>query len=83
LAVLEVEDDGPGMAPEDMARAWDRFHRGRGAAGQGTGLGLAIVRDIARVHGAQATLHAGPQARGLRVRVAFARADAQAVARLS
>lgn len=83
LVLLEVEDDGPGMAPEDMARAWDRFHRGRAAAGQGTGLGLAIVRDIARVHGAQATLHPGPQGRGLRVRVAFAQAEAQAVAWLS
>ena len=31
LAVLEVQDDGPGMDAADRARAWDRFHRGRAA----------------------------------------------------
>ncbi len=45
---LEISDDGPGIAPADRARVFERFHRG-GAhdaadATGGTGLGLAIVR---------------------------------------
>ncbi len=71
---LEVEDDGPGIAAADRERVWQRFQRGPGAPGAGSGLGLAIVRDIARAHGAEATLHEGPGGRGLCVRVVFAAA---------
>lgn len=56
---LEVRDDGPGIAPADRARVFDRFWRATRAdesAGQGTGLGLAIVRSIARAHGGEARL---------------------------
>lgn len=81
-ALIEVEDDGPGLAPDDLARAWDRFHRGRGAAGSGTGLGLAIVRDIARVHRGQATIRPGAGGRGLVVAVTLP-LDAEAVGKLS
>lgn len=64
-AVLEVEDDGRGLPPEELEHAWDRFHRGRGATGLGTGLGLAIVRDIARIHRGDAFLRTGPGGHGL------------------
>ncbi len=80
LAVLEVEDDGPGLDEADRARAWDRFHRGRGARGAGTGLGLPIVQHIAQLHGGRAGLHAGPSGRGLLVRVLLPR---EAVTKLS
>jgi two-component system sensor histidine kinase KdpD len=47
-----VEDDGPGIAPDEREQIFEKFHRGRTAAGSsGTGLGLAIAREIARVHG--------------------------------
>lgn len=75
---LEVEDDGPGIPEEDRDRVWQRFQRGRGAPGSGSGLGLAIVRDIARAHGANASLHAGSAGRGLKVRIDFPAADAPA-----
>jgi signal transduction histidine kinase len=49
-----VEDDGPGIAPDQRERVFERFHRtdaARDRASGGTGLGLAIVRAIAEAHG--------------------------------
>ncbi len=46
--IVEVEDDGPGIRPEERDRIFDRFHRATPAAGgvsRGTGLGLAIARS--------------------------------------
>jgi signal transduction histidine kinase len=50
-----VADDGPGIPPDDLPRAVDRFYRGRGqqASAPGTGLGLSIAQQIARTHGGQ------------------------------
>jgi two-component system, OmpR family, sensor kinase len=45
--VVVVEDDGPGIAPEEAARVAERFYRGRGSGPGGSGLGLAIVRELA------------------------------------
>lgn len=42
---LSVSDNGPGIAPEDVARIFDRFHTGDKTGG--TGLGLAIARELA------------------------------------
>jgi two-component system phosphate regulon sensor histidine kinase PhoR len=45
---IEVRDTGPGIAPADQARIFERFFRGNGAGGrEGFGLGLAIVREAA------------------------------------
>lgn len=49
-AVLEVDDDGPGIRPEDLPRLFDRFYRAPGAPGDGTGLGLAIAAWIVEHH---------------------------------
>jgi signal transduction histidine kinase len=65
---LGVEDDGPGMPPEERARAFDRFFRGAsdGIEAQGSGLGLTIARRIANAAGGE--IAAEPLApRGLRV----------------
>ena len=55
-AVLVVEDDGGGIAPELADRVFDRFVRGSGDGGGGSGLGLAIVRAVAESHGGSVTL---------------------------
>jgi two-component system sensor histidine kinase QseC len=48
---IVVEDEGPGIAPEQMAHLGDRFHRPAGQAETGSGLGVSIVRRIAALHG--------------------------------
>jgi two-component system OmpR family sensor kinase len=53
-AVLEVADRGPGLTPEEMARAFEPFYRSdpsRDRTTGGAGLGLAIVAAIAEAHG--------------------------------
>jgi signal transduction histidine kinase len=52
-AALVVEDDGPGIRPEDLPHLFERFYRARGAPGGGTGLGLAIASWIVSRHGGQ------------------------------
>lgn len=61
-AVLEVEDSGIGIAPEERERVFERFFRGGAArqrAPEGSGLGLAIAGWIARQHGATITAGEG------------------------
>jgi signal transduction histidine kinase len=41
---LRIRDEGPGLTPDERARAFDRFWRSR--SGEGSGLGLAIVRRL-------------------------------------
>jgi signal transduction histidine kinase len=50
-AVLAVEDQGPGIRPEDLPRVFDRFWRADDAPAGGTGLGLAIAAWITERHG--------------------------------
>lgn len=70
--VLCVDDSGPGIPPDERERAFQRFYRGRRAAGDGTGsgLGLAIVANIAARHGAAVALLDAPLG-GLRVELRF------------
>jgi two-component system OmpR family sensor kinase len=55
---LTVADKGPGLAPEDAARVFDRFFRTGGAAG--SGLGLAIVQGVVHAHGGEVTVRTAP-----------------------
>jgi signal transduction histidine kinase len=56
LAEIVVRDHGPGLGPEERARAFDRFWRGGESASRGSGLGLAIVRRLAEASGGDVTL---------------------------
>jgi len=55
---LEVEDNGPGIEPEERERVLERFYRCAGTPGQGSGLGLAIVNEIATSYGGTVTIAA-------------------------
>ncbi len=48
--IVEVADHGPGLAPGDEERAFEKFYRGQTTRG-GVGLGLAICRGIVEAHG--------------------------------
>ncbi|MFO1014105.1 MAG: ATP-binding protein [Caulobacteraceae bacterium] len=58
-AVVEIEDNGPGMPECELERAFEPFHRLEGSRSRdtgGAGLGLAVVRAVARGHGGDVTL---------------------------
>ncbi len=60
--VLTVEDDGPGIPPEDRKRVFERFIRldeGRHRDAGGAGLGLAVVGEIVRGHRGTVTIEDG------------------------
>jgi two-component system sensor histidine kinase TctE len=66
---LVVEDDGPGIAPAEREKVFERFYRAGGASSEGSGLGLAIVRQIAERHRATIRIDAGAGGAGTRVTV--------------
>ncbi|WP_283135324.1 sensor histidine kinase [Rhizohabitans arisaemae] len=75
-AVLEVIDDGAGLAPEDREVVFQRFARldsSRSRDAGGTGLGLPIARQIAETHGG--TLVVGDSDRGARFVLTLPRAE--------
>ena len=70
---LAVDDDGPGIAPEDRDRIFDRFVRldhARERDRGGSGLGLAIVAEVVQRHGGTIEVAASPQG-GARFAVAL------------
>ena len=53
---IEVADEGPGIAPDDRERVFERFGTLSDPAGGGTGLGLAIARWVTDLHGGRVAL---------------------------
>lgn len=71
--VLEIEDDGPGIDPQEREQVFEPFFQGRAAREgrvEGTGLGLAIVSEcVAAHHGKVEALEPGPGKTGARIRL--------------
>jgi len=67
MAVLTVEDDGPGIPPELERRVFERFVRGARDGRRGSGLGLAIVRAVVESHGGNVQLERPEVGSGTRI----------------
>ena len=61
LAILEVEDNGPGIPVSERTNIFERFYRILGSNVQGSGLGLSIVREIALQHDARVEITDNPR----------------------
>lgn len=69
--VLTVEDDGPGIGPEELPRVFDRFYRTKSARGgdeKGSGLGLSIAKRIIEQHNGKIEIESEPST-GSKVRI--------------
>lgn len=68
--LASVADNGPGIAPADRERIFEKFARGSTSRNLGTGLGLSISRQIVERHGGELRLDEGPS-RGARFTLRF------------
>ena len=71
FAIVEIDDHGPGLPPEELERVFEPFYRretSRSRDTGGIGLGLAVVRSIASAHGGDAVLENRPRG-GLTARI--------------
>ncbi len=70
---LEIEDDGPGIDPDERGRVFEPFFQGRAAhelGVKGTGFGLAIVAEcVANHHGKVEVLESHDEGAGARIRI--------------
>jgi signal transduction histidine kinase len=61
---VEVQDQGPGIPPEEQPRVWEKFYRGSQVAGRnatpGSGIGLAVVRALVEAQGGEVGLRSAP-----------------------
>ncbi|EYC49849.1 histidine kinase [Hylemonella gracilis str. Niagara R] len=83
--VIGIEDDGPGIPPDQLERVFDPFLRleiSRSRATGGSGLGLSIARNLLRAHGGDVRLHNLAHG-GLRAEVRLPRATAAQPAHMS
>ncbi len=71
LACIEVEDTGPGIAPDERAKIFERFYRILGSGIEGSGLGLAIVQETAELFAGRVDVETGRDGCGSLFRMSF------------
>lgn len=79
LAIIDIDDEGPGIPEAELERVFEPFYRlerSRSRETGGTGLGLSVVRSIARAHGGDVELM-NRRSGGLRARVSLPLAPAR------
>ena len=72
VALLKIEDHGPGLSEAQVRHVFERFYRAdpsRNSSQGGAGLGLSLVASIAEAHGGSATLTSAGPGRGVTVEV--------------
>ena len=69
MAIMEVEDNGPGIPTAEREHVFERFYRVKGTEGDGCGLGLAIVREITNRHGGNVRIETPPSGVGSLIRI--------------
>lgn len=67
--VINVSDNGPGIAQQERERVFDRFYRALGTKAQGHGLGLAIVKRIVEIHHGTIRVEDGLDGQGTTMRI--------------
>ncbi|HEY4276186.1 MAG TPA: sensor histidine kinase N-terminal domain-containing protein [Rhizomicrobium sp.] len=74
MGALEIEDDGPGIGPDEIGRVFERFYRSpKNINREGSGLGLSIVQALGRRMGAHVSLTDRDDGPGLKAIVTFQR----------
>jgi signal transduction histidine kinase/CheY-like chemotaxis protein len=80
-AVLEIEDTGEGIAPEDVPVIFEAFRQGKETRAGGLGIGLDLVRRLSELHGGRVRVHSEGAGRGACFSVELPLALGQAPAR--
>jgi signal transduction histidine kinase len=63
MVVISVEDNGIGIAPEELPKIWDRLYRGdRSRSQRGLGLGLSLVKAVVAAHDGRVEVSSTPGA---------------------
>ena len=78
IALLAVEDDGPGVPFGEEERIFERFYRIIGRAGAGSGLGLAIVKEVVETGGGHVMVRR-PPTEGLAIEIRLPTASRRGV----
>ena len=78
---IDVEDSGPGVAPELRSRIFDRHFRAPGSSGGAGGLGLSIAQRVAQLHGGRIEAGESADLGGLRVTVWLPQTDKDSLSR--
>jgi two-component system, NtrC family, sensor histidine kinase GlrK len=76
--VIEVQDDGPGISPEERGRVFEPFYQGSAVHNghvKGTGLGLAISHEYVRAHSGSIEVADAQRGACLRVRLPMSSVD--------